>query len=131
LAFFDLEVGPPSGCTRVGTKSNSRERYVVHTNHILYDLEMLDRGDIYRNFTRKSPYNTVVRYNALHRRLRTVFNQSDFTVERMKNVYGTLPLLKNTTLATMIFEPMHLRMNIKFRGENWRVFEFATKKNIL
>jgi len=116
----------------MGTKSNSRERYVVHTNHILYDLEMLDRGDIIRNLSRKSPYSTVARYNALHRRLRMVFNQSDFTVERMKNVYDTPPLLReNNTLATMIFEPMHLRMNIKFRGENWRVFEFATKKNIL
>jgi len=116
----------------MGTKSNSRERYVVHTNHILYDLEMLDRGDIYRNFSRELPDNTVVRYNALHRRLRTVFNQSDFTVERMKIVYNTPPLLReNSTLATMIFEPMNLRMNIKFRGENWRVFEFATTKEIL
>jgi len=116
----------------MGTKSNGRERYVVHTNHILYDVEMLDRGDIYRNFTRNLLYNTLVRYNALHSRLKTVFKQSDFTVERMKNVYATPPLLrKNNTLATMIFEPMHLRMNIKFRGENWRVFEFATKKNIL
>jgi len=132
LAFFDLEVGPPAGCTRMGTKSNGRERYVVHTNHILYDLEMLDRGDIYRKFSRKLPYNTVVRYNALHSRLKTVFKQSDFTVERMKNVYATPPSLqKNDTGATMVFEPMHLRMNIKFRGENWRVFEFATMKKSL
>jgi len=116
----------------MGTKSNSRERYVVHTNHILYDLEMLDRGDILRNISRELPENTVVRYNALHRRLRTVFNLSDFSVDGMKNVYITPTLLrKNSTLATMIFEPMHLRMDIKFRGENWRVFEFAAKKKIL
>jgi len=125
LGFYDLEASPPAGCTRVGTKSNVRDRYLVHTNHILFDLNMLDRRDILRNYTSVHHENSVARYNALHKRLKMAFNESDFSVERLKNIYSSPPLLRaNQTMATMIYEPIHLKMNIRFRGEDWRVFEF-------
>jgi len=124
--YVNLEQGVPSGCTRVSAINTARQQYLVHTNHILFDLEMLDRGDYFRNYTSSISDNTVVRYEALHERLAAAFDEGDFTLDRLKKVYSEPPLLRaEETAATMLFEPLELQMNIRFRGEDWRQFKLG------
>merc|ERR1719229_1302487 len=116
--FVDLELSPPVGCVSVSHYGNHRDKYLIHTNHVLFDLQMIDGGDEFRKWTVHgtgwSDTNTEVRYKALHEGMSQVFEDGDLGVESMKAVYNEMPLYRNNTLATIFYDTSTRVWEIRF-----------------
>merc|ERR1719336_388427 len=139
--FLDVEISPPYGCTRMGSRSSgpgepdpsAPDRYLLHTNHILYDFTMLDRGDKYRNYTKDLPDNTVTRFNYLHKHIKKAYADGDWSAERIADIYTQFPLYRTSTMANLIFDPNALDdeghwknpFRLKYRDEDWKVYTFV------